>query len=105
MISNEEARLILAKWEAESVWVYVLFASDDESHKFGAKVKVLDGELILSGTVALLSLPLTEAELWSYGDPREAPPAIRSEMESKFTCALSATFKGFKFLALFEGRS
>jgi hypothetical protein len=105
MISTDEARLILGKWESESVWVYVLFGAGDELHKFWSKVKVLEDRLILAGTVALLSLSFAEVQTWSYGDPREAPPAIRSEMEAKFTCALSAGFSGFRFLVLYEGKS
>lgn len=47
--------LILRKFESDGTWVYVLFGSLGEEHKFWARVSCSSDTLSLIGKIAVLS--------------------------------------------------
>ncbi len=96
MISSTEAALLISKWKSESSRVRTFFIARDKS--VNLRLTALVSDFAESERLTLVApngdhcLVVLRGCRFEYGDPREAPEAVREAVAEKFEGTLTIIF-------------
>jgi hypothetical protein len=108
MISSSDAALLMSKWKSESKRLRIFLISRDKFVNLRLTASVSDiverERLTLVAPNGDHCLVVLHGCRFEYGDPREAPEAVRNAVAEKFEGTLTVLFPSGDRLYLLEMR-
>jgi hypothetical protein len=102
-ISSNDARLVINKWKDESSPLHMLLSDSGAIEDFPTTVLDCERNWLILARYSCSGVWLSVFDaIFKYGEPREAPPAIRSRSLEKFVSCLELSWPGGGKCLLFE---